>query len=532
MHVRLISALAFALCAPAAAQNTVPITQLPSASLPLGLEDTPTVQSGSTKRAPAAAFGIPVAGTVAPTPLARYQLWVDTSAAPSVLKMYDGTSWVPIGTVDLIAHTWTPAPAPGVGLHLNSGSGELDALGQDQSLINGSASVVLNADQCGAKIYAYTGGDELITLPASPPAGCKFTAEMPTNGNLLVDAQNVGVSMPGYGNHSVDVVPLPLTNNKKGWVSWSFDGTNWNTGAHSTAWYEAAAPLDSPLLAHGQVYFNYDGGSSKFRLCPKNGPGGLIIDGQMHRIRSDCLTLPQTATTSSVPNYFYAVQLGSTAVSATADNGSGKVRLTVASMALSGMVANQQVALACHSIRGTVEANGFFRGTYIDSTHLDMPDVAYVHALTSSPTAACRVEFIIASTTGHANAAPWMNVPALEVKSGDLTFTYVGSASIGAANAVNSTQSWFHSEIDVTGALKSNGDTTYSQAACADLSNGATACVKPPSNVAGLGTCNSGAKGTRAFVTDANATTFLSTAAGGGSNNVPVVCDGTNWVIG
>ena len=50
--------------------------------------------------------------------------------------------------------------------------------------------------------------------------------------------------------------------------------------------------------------------------------------------------------------------------------------------------------------------------------------------------------------------------------------------------------------------------------------------------VASLQACNAGAKGTRSFVTDANATTFLSTVAGGGANNVPVVCNGTNWVIG
>lgn len=50
--------------------------------------------------------------------------------------------------------------------------------------------------------------------------------------------------------------------------------------------------------------------------------------------------------------------------------------------------------------------------------------------------------------------------------------------------------------------------------------------------VATLQTCNAGNKGARSFVTDANATTFLSTVAAGGANNVPVVCNGTNWVIG
>lgn len=38
--------------------------------------------------------------------------------------------------------------------------------------------------------------------------------------------------------------------------------------------------------------------------------------------------------------------------------------------------------------------------------------------------------------------------------------------------------------------------------------------------------------GARYFVSDANATTFASVVAGGGSNNVPVYSDGTNWRIG
>lgn len=38
--------------------------------------------------------------------------------------------------------------------------------------------------------------------------------------------------------------------------------------------------------------------------------------------------------------------------------------------------------------------------------------------------------------------------------------------------------------------------------------------------------------GSRAAVTDANATTFNSTVAGGGANFVPVISNGTNWLIG
>lgn len=38
--------------------------------------------------------------------------------------------------------------------------------------------------------------------------------------------------------------------------------------------------------------------------------------------------------------------------------------------------------------------------------------------------------------------------------------------------------------------------------------------------------------GYRANVSDANATTFNSIVAAGGTNYVPVFCDGTNWRIG
>jgi len=39
-------------------------------------------------------------------------------------------------------------------------------------------------------------------------------------------------------------------------------------------------------------------------------------------------------------------------------------------------------------------------------------------------------------------------------------------------------------------------------------------------------------EGARGYVTDANATTFRSVVAGGGSNRVPVFYDGTDWRIG
>ena len=68
-----------------------------------------------------------------------------------------------------------------------------------------------------------------------------------------------------------------------------------------------------------------------------------------------------------------------------------------------------------------------------------------------------------------------------------------------------------------------------------DSANAGLSCsyVKTDSTtVSGLPSAATAGAGARAFVTDASATTFLSTVAGGGANKVPVVSDGTNWIIG
>lgn len=57
--------------------------------------------------------------------------------------------------------------------------------------------------------------------------------------------------------------------------------------------------------------------------------------------------------------------------------------------------------------------------------------------------------------------------------------------------------------------------------------------INPPVyTVSGLPPASAALLGARATVTDANATTFASIVAGGGSNVVPVYCDGAAWKIG
>lgn len=57
--------------------------------------------------------------------------------------------------------------------------------------------------------------------------------------------------------------------------------------------------------------------------------------------------------------------------------------------------------------------------------------------------------------------------------------------------------------------------------------------VKTPAvPVAELPSAAEAGAGARSMVTDASATTFASTVGGGGSNIVPVVSNGTDWIIG
>lgn len=107
---------------------------------------------------------------------------------------------------------------------------------------------------------------------------------------------------------------------------------------------------------------------------------------------------------------------------------------------------------------------------------------------------------------------------------GYTSFSNVNSGTVGTYNAIHITAP--------TGA----GTVTTKRALLTDAGAGFIVCTDGlqtvSTTVAALPAASAGNKGTRLFVSDANSTTFLATAAGGGANNVPVVSNGTVWVIG
>jgi hypothetical protein len=77
-----------------------------------------------------------------------------------------------------------------------------------------------------------------------------------------------------------------------------------------------------------------------------------------------------------------------------------------------------------------------------------------------------------------------------------------------------------------------NPHPTYLTQTEADALYEPTASILAVTTVGALPVAAAGNQGVRCMVTDANATTFLSTVAAGGANIVPVISNGTVWVIG
>jgi hypothetical protein len=59
-----------------------------------------------------------------------------------------------------------------------------------------------------------------------------------------------------------------------------------------------------------------------------------------------------------------------------------------------------------------------------------------------------------------------------------------------------------------------------------------TVFKSPTTTFASLPTAATAGAGARAFITDANLVTFGTVVGGGGSNNMPVFSNGTNWLVG
>lgn len=106
----------------------------------------------------------------------------------------------------------------------------------------------------------------------------------------------------------------------------------------------------------------------------------------------------------------------------------------------------------------------------------------------------------------------------------DVTANFTGTLQNGGSNVVV--------DSDIGSTVQAHAsvlDNTTASFTTADETKLDSISVTP---VAVASLPGSPSAGDRAFVSDANATTFASVVAGGGSNIVPVYYDGTDWRIG
>lgn len=114
---------------------------------------------------------------------------------------------------------------------------------------------------------------------------------------------------------------------------------------------------------------------------------------------------------------------------------------------------------------------------------------------------------------------------------GNTVATLDATDEIDASIATHDADAAAHSAAFAAHVALADPHPGYLTQAEADALYESTASILAVTTVGALPTAV-GKQGVRCFVTDANATTFLSTVAAGGSNKVPVVSDGTNWLIG
>ncbi len=127
-------------------------------------------------------------------------------------------------------------------------------------------------------------------------------------------------------------------------------------------------------------------------------------------------------------------------------------------------------------------------------------------------------------------AANWM---LLGSGTGSGTVTVVGSGNLTSTAVMTGGGSQASQTSCPTCTLSSGGDysTPGGMTTGAGTSNPGSMLLTP-GTVGVLPVCNSGIEGDRRSVTDATSATFMATAVGGGSNHVPVFCNGTAWKIG
>lgn len=156
--------------------------------------------------------------------------------------------------------------------------------------------------------------------------------------------------------------------------------------------------------------------TTSIKLSPYNG-NSLVINSQQVTIPDAGVFLGTTGLGVSTAYYAFARKF-SQAVTGTANNGSGLIRLTLTNT--TDLVTGNTLTVA--GVLGTTEANGTWVITVIDGTHVDLVGSAFVHAWTSGGQATGMALLTGAIATGHSVQA----ATGIEIQTGNAALSLVG----------------------------------------------------------------------------------------------------------
>jgi hypothetical protein len=302
-----------------------------------------------------------------------------------------------------------------------------------------SASQTLTNPDCNSHVLGYSVSVGVINLPTAPKQGCTFAIE-PNAKDILLRGNGSVIRLPGFSLQDITVMRLYyMTENT--FLRIAYNGTRWAMLDKSNLLFEQSTALDNPRIANGQVRLDYDG-STFITLCPKNGPGGIIIRDKLFSIPSGCLKYNKSGATSSALSKIFVQQEAIAATVTGAASHGGLIQLTISNSDTAG----DRVALLCFNIDGTVEANGLVSGDVIDGTHIDEVGSTFTNAYTSGGN--CKIVSLLAASTAHA-----INSSGVEADSLTGNSPFVGLVWEGAAHALADTAtqrdvaSWYNRKI-------------------------------------------------------------------------------------
>jgi hypothetical protein len=312
----------------------------------------------------------------------------------------------------------------------------------------GAIYYALNAN-CGQTISSASASAQLdVVLPSNPVAGCRFWFMNDTSHGFgfSIDPNSKSILTAALGSVTSPVTILPSANVSNTstvaapTVSLVFDGARWIFDSGDPGILTANAlstpsarlvgqltPSTAPLIANGQVYFSYDG-STNFRVCPYNGPGGLVINGAMNHIPRGCVFFAKGSTHSNTLNYFYVFSKIVSVTSITFD-GSGHAVLQLPA-APGSFVSGASLTCANFPAGSTPAANVKDDPNTVlsGSSSITLSDVTFAH--TGAGT--CQYLAMDSSATGYV-----YDSNGIAVKNGTTNETLVGMAYIGASTTVN-----------------------------------------------------------------------------------------------